>query len=211
MDLTKYTHATVVLTKDAATLVIDPGAYTADSADLVAGTTAVLVTHDHPDHLDVDVLTAALDAQVELRVWAPASVTAALGDHDGRVTTVAPGDSFDAAGFAVQVVGGDHAVIHPDVPLMHNVGFVVDGAVYHPGDAYFVPETPVDTLLVPTSGPWAKLSELVDFVRAVHPARAVQIHDLMLSDAGKGSFARFTEQLTGLELVTLADGETVTV
>ena len=211
MDLTKYTHATVVLTKDDTTLVIDPGAYTPNSADLVARTTAVLVTHDHPDHLDADVLTAALDAQPELRVWAPASVTEALGGHDGRVTTVAPGDTFDAAGFSVQVVGGDHAVIHADIPLMSNVGYVVDGAVYHPGDAYFVPEVAVETLLVPTSGPWAKLSELVDFVRAVHPSRAVQIHDLMLSDAGKGSFAQFAQQLTGTELVTLADGETITL
>lgn len=211
MELTKYTHATVVLTKDATSLVIDPGAYTPNSAELVAGTTAVLVTHDHPDHFDASILSAALDAQPELRVWAPASVAAELGSHDGRVTTVAPGDTFEAAGFAVQVVGGDHAVIHADIPLMSNVGYVVDGAVYHPGDAYFVPEVAVETLLVPTSGPWAKLGELVDFVRAVHPSRAVQIHDLMLSDVGRGSFAQFTGQLTGTELVTLADGESVTV
>ncbi|ROP61160.1 MBL fold metallo-hydrolase [Curtobacterium sp. ZW137] len=211
MELTKYTHATVVLSKDDTSLVIDPGAYTPNSADLVAGTTAVLVTHDHPDHFDASILTAALDAQPELRVWAPASVTAELGGHDGRVTTVAPGDTFEAAGFAVQVVGGDHAVIHADIPLMSNVGYVVDGAVYHPGDSYFVPDVAVETLLAPTSGPWAKLGELVDFVRAVHPTRAVQIHDLMLSDAGRGSFAQFTGQLTGTELVTLADGESVTV
>ncbi|WP_413601108.1 MBL fold metallo-hydrolase [Curtobacterium sp. Curtsp57] len=211
MELTKYTHATVVLTKGEHTLVIDPGAYTPNSAELVAHTTAVLVTHDHPDHFDAAVLGAALDAQPDLRVWAPANVAAELGDRDGRVTTVTAGDAFEAAGFAVQVVGGDHAVIHADIPLMRNVGYVVDGNVYHPGDAYFVPEESVQTLLVPTSGPWAKLGELVDFVRAVHPARAVQIHDLMLSDAGKGSFAQFTGQLTGVELVTVPDGETITV
>ncbi|KQO60038.1 MBL fold metallo-hydrolase [Curtobacterium sp. Leaf261] len=211
MELTKYTHATVVLTKDGHTLVIDPGAYTANSAELVAATTAVLVTHDHPDHFDASILTAALEARSELHVWAPASVADALGDHDGRVTTVSPGDTFQAAGFDVAVVGGDHAVIHADIPVISNVGYVADGAVYHPGDAYFVPDTAVETLLVPTSGPWSKLSELVDFVRAVKPSRAVQIHDLMLSDAGKGSFAQFAGQLTGIELVTLADGDSITV
>jgi L-ascorbate metabolism protein UlaG (beta-lactamase superfamily) len=210
MDLTKYTHATVVLTKDGSTLVIDPGAYTPNSAELVAGTTAVLVTHDHPDHFDAGVLTAALDAQPELHVWAPANVAAELG-HEGQVTSVESGDTFQAAGFDVRAVGGEHAVIHSDIPVMSNVGYVVDGAVYHPGDAYFVPEVTVETLLVPTSGPWAKLSELVDFVRAVRPTRAVQIHDLMLSDAGRGSFAQFAEQLTGIELVTLPDGETIAV
>jgi len=211
MDLTKHTHATVVLADGDRTLVIDPGTYTTSSADLVAATTAVLVTHDHPDHVDVSVLTAALEAQPELRVWAPADVTAVLGEHGGRVVSVAPGDSFEAAGFEVRVFGGDHAVIHADLPAMSNVGYLVDGNVYHPGDSYVVPDARVETLLAPTSGPWAKLGELVDFVRAVQPARAVQIHDLMLSEVGKGSFARFTGQLTGIELVTLGDGETVEV
>jgi len=211
MDLTKHTHATVVLREGDRTLVIDPGAYTPNSAELVAGTNAVLVTHDHPDHFDAGVLTAALDAQPELRVWAPADVVAEVGEHDGRVTTVSAGDSFQAAGFDVAAFGGDHAVIHADVPGMSNVGFLVDGKVFHPGDSYFVPEAHVETLLVPTSGPWAKLGELVDFVRAVAPARAVQIHDLMLSEMGKQSFAQFAGQLTGTELTTLADGDTITV
>ncbi|RKR75986.1 MBL fold metallo-hydrolase [Frondihabitans australicus] len=211
MELTKYTHATVVLTKGDSTLVIDPGAYTPNSAELVAGTTAVLITHDHPDHFDAGVLNAALDAQLSLRVWAPANVAAELGDHDGRVTAVKAGDTFDAAGFDITVFGEDHAIIHPDIPLMSNVGYLVDGNVYHPGDAYFAPAAEVQTLLVPTSGPWAKLGELVDYVREVKPAKAIQIHDLMLSEAGRGSFAQFSQQLTGIELVTLADGESTEV
>ncbi|AMM19321.1 MBL fold metallo-hydrolase [Frondihabitans sp. PAMC 28766] len=211
MELTKYTHATVVLTKGDSTLVIDPGAYTPNSAELVAGTTAVLVTHDHPDHFDAGILNAALDAQPALHVWAPANVAAELGDHGGRVVAVKAGDTFDAAGFDVVVFGENHAIIHADIPLMSNVGYLVDGNVFHPGDSYFVPDATVETLLVPTSGPWAKLGEQIDYVRAVKPKRAVQIHDLMLSDAGRGSFAQFTQQLTGLELVTLADGSSITL
>ncbi|PZF10960.1 MBL fold metallo-hydrolase [Curtobacterium sp. MCPF17_011] len=211
MELTKHTHATVVLRDGDRSVLLDPGAYTPTSADLVAAADAVLITHDHPDHFDADVLSAALDAQPGLRIWAPASVVDALGDHDARVVAVSPGDTITAGGFEVRVFGGDHAVIHADVPPMTNVGFLVDGRVFHPGDSYTVPGVPVETLLVPTSGPWAKLGELVDFVRAVQPTRAVQIHDLMLSEIGKGSFAQFAGQLTGVDLVTLADGETITV
>jgi len=211
MELTKHTHATVVLRDGDRSVLLDPGAYTAAAADLVAAADAVLVTHDHPDHFDADVLTAALAAQPDLRIWAPASVVETLGAHDGRVVAVSPGDSITAGGFEVRVFGGDHAVIHPDLPPMTNVGVLVDGRVFHPGDSYSVPGVPVETLLVPTSGPWAKLGELVDFVRAVQPTRAVQIHDLMLSDVGKGSFAQFAGQLTGVDLVTVADGETITV
>ncbi|WP_423917162.1 MBL fold metallo-hydrolase [Frigoribacterium sp. 2-23] len=211
MELTKYTHATVVLTDGDDTLVIDPGAYTPNSAELIAATTAVLITHDHPDHVDPSLLTEALENRPELRVWAPASVADDLGAHDGRVTAVSPGDTFQAAGFDIAVVGGQHAEIHPDVPSPTNVGYVVNGSVYHPGDAYFVPDVAVQTLLVPTSGPWAKLSELVEFIRAVHPTRAVQIHDLMLSEPGRGMFAQYSEQLTDIELTTLDDGQSITV
>ena len=211
MELTKYTHATVVLQKDGASLVIDPGAYTPNSAELVAGTSAVLVTHDHPDHFDAAVLNAALAAQPDLRIWAPASVVAALDPADGRVTSVSAGDTFAADGFEVTAVGEHHAPIHQDLPLMDNVGFIVDGTVYHPGDSYLVPATTVEVLLVPTSGPWAKLAEAVDFVRAVGPKRTIQIHDLMLSDAGRPMFTQTIGGLTGIDLETFEPGQTVTV
>jgi L-ascorbate metabolism protein UlaG (beta-lactamase superfamily) len=211
MELTKHTHATVVLTQDGSTLVIDPGAYTPNSKDLVAGTTAVLITHDHPDHFDAGILDTALAAQPELRVYAPKNVADALKNTDGRVVAVSAGDTFQAAGFDVAVFGENHAVIHPDLPLMSNVAYLVGGKVYHPGDSYFAPGVPVDTLLVPTSGPWAKLGEGVDFVRAVAPKRSVQIHDLMLSDVGRSSFSEFIGNLSGVPLLTLQPGETISV
>lgn len=209
MELTKHTHATVVLSKGEGDLVLDPGAYTPNSAELIAGATAVLITHDHPDHFDAALLNAALEARPDLRVWAPASVVEALDGHADRVTAVAAGDAFEAAGFAVTVVGEHHAPIHADLPLMDNVGYVLDGSIYHPGDSYLVPEASVDMLFLPTSGPWTKLSEAVDFVRAVAPSRVIQVHDLMLSDAGRGSFAQFIGQLTGVTIETLEPGTSV--
>lgn len=211
MELTKHTHATVVLSNGQGTLVIDPGAYTPNSAELIAGTTAVLITHDHPDHFDAGMLNAALEAQPGLRVWAPASVVAALESHEDRLTAVAVGDGFPVEGFEVAVVGEHHAPIHRDVPEMDNVGYIIDGTVYHPGDSYVVPEVPVELLLLPTSGPWAKLDEAVDFVRAVAPSRVIQVHDLMLSDVGRHSFAEFIGQLTGRSIETLDPGTTVAV
>jgi len=211
MELTKYTHATVTLSKNAGLLVIDPGAYTPNSAELVAGAAAVLVTHDHPDHFDAGILNAALAADAGLRIWAPASVVAALDVREGRVTAVVDGDEFQAAGFDVSVVGEHHAPIHPDLPLMDNVGYFIDSTVFHPGDAYTVPTEPVKVLLTPTSGPWAKLGEAVDFVRAARPTRVIQIHDLMLSDVGRQSFAQFIGDLTGVPVETLEAGQTVTI
>ncbi|MEU8976096.1 MBL fold metallo-hydrolase [Streptomyces monashensis] len=211
MELTKHTHSTVVLTKDGSTLVIDPGAYTPNSAELVAGTTAVLITHDHPDHFDAGILKAALDAQPSLHVWAPANVANELDVHDGRVVAVSAGDSFEAAGFHVAVFGEHHAAVHADLPLMTNVAYLIDGTVYHPGDSYFVPDVEVRTLLVPASGPWTSLGEGIDFVRAAKPSRSIRIHDLTLSEGESASFARFIGDLTGVPLTSLEVGESVTV
>ncbi|MGN5382415.1 MBL fold metallo-hydrolase [Streptomyces lasalocidi] len=165
MELTKHTHSTVVLTKGDSTLVIDPGSYTPNSAELVSGTTAVLITHNHPDHLDAGILKAALDAQPSLHVWAPANVATELGVHDGRVVAVLAGDNFEAAGFHVAVFGEHHAAVHADLPLMTNVAYLIDGTVYHPGDSYFVPDNEVHTLLVAGERP-------VDQSRRGHRLRA---------------------------------------
>ena len=104
------------------------------------------------------------------------------------------------------VVGGTHAVIHPDMPESTNVGYIIDDDVYHPGDSYFVPDQPVQTLLVPMSGPFAHLEKIIDFIRAVRPTRAVQIHDVLLTETGKQFLAQFVDPFTGIDLTILDDG-----
>jgi L-ascorbate metabolism protein UlaG (beta-lactamase superfamily) len=211
MDLTKYAHATVMLTKDGTSVVLDPGTLTPGAADLVRLSAAVLVTHDHPDHFDRPLVEAALEAQPELRVYAPVSIVATLTAHADRVVGVTASDSFDVAGFSVSVFGAHHAVVHAEIPVSDNVGYLVDGNVYHPGDAYTVPTAEVTTLLVPTGGPWVRIGDAVDFIRAVHPKRTIQIHDLPLSDAGRTSSAHIVEMLTGMPLITLHPGDALTV
>jgi L-ascorbate metabolism protein UlaG (beta-lactamase superfamily) len=213
MQLTKYNHATVVLERDGSTLVLDPGAFTPEAADLVRSATAVLVTHEHFDHLDVDAVRAGLEANPSLVVRGPRPVVEQLGDHDGRVVAVEAGDTFSVGPFEVRVFGEQHAVIHRDVPVIPNVGYLVDGAVFHPGDAYLVPDVPVPTLLMPTSGPWVHMAEAVDYVREVAPERVVQIHESMLSEVGQQSTARFLGpgMLGTVPVTILPAGESIEV
>jgi L-ascorbate metabolism protein UlaG (beta-lactamase superfamily) len=213
MEIIKYAHACVALTENGRTLVIDPGVFTPDAREAVAGAEAVLITHGHFDHFDADLLRAALRERPELRVVAPAGVREELGDQDGRVTAAAPGDRLEIAGFDVRVVGGTHAPIHADIPQIDNLGYVLGEAVYHPGDAYFPPGVPVTTLLLPTSGPWTKLGEAADFVRAVRPRRVIQIHELMLSELGQNSAATLLGEggLTGVAIERPAPGERVSL
>jgi L-ascorbate metabolism protein UlaG (beta-lactamase superfamily) len=213
MRITKFGHACVRVEHDGHTLVIDPGMFTAPEA--VDGADAVLITHEHPDHYlpehlartDAPVLTIGAVAR---RIAQDAPAVAE------RVTVVAPGQSFEAAGLPVRAVGELHAVIHPDLPRFDNSGYVVtladpaagDQRLFHPGDALTPPGEPVDLLCLVVSAPWMRVAEAVDFARLVGAPRNVAIHDRVYSDAGlaivDGHLGRLLPDTQ--EYVRLADG-----
>jgi L-ascorbate metabolism protein UlaG (beta-lactamase superfamily) len=215
VQLTKHAHACVTFTSSDAdsVLLVDPGTFTPNAADLIATATAVLVTHEHFDHFDEAALAAELDRRPGLKVFGPAAVQEKLGERGGQVVTVRAGDRFTAAGFDIDVHGERHARIHDDIPLVDNVGYLIEGRVFHPGDSYLVPGNPVETLLLPTSGPWTKFGEAADFVRAVRPTRMIQVHELMLSELGQNSARMLLGEkgLTGVPLEVLPPGESTEV
>jgi len=184
MELTKQGHACIVLSHGDQRIVVDPGAFTDPAA--LEGATAVLITHEHPDHFEPQRLTAALDANPGLEVWTNKSVASKLEGLGSRVHVVGHGDAVTVAGLDVHVHGELHAQIHPEIPQIANVGFLVGGQVFHPGDALTVPDEPVATLMLPLHAPWSKVAEVIDYMRAVDADQAYAIHDGLLSDAGLG-------------------------
>ena len=210
MELIKHGHACVVLCDGDRRLVLDPGAFTEESA--LDGATAVLVTHEHPDHFVPDRLRAAMDADPALEVWTNKSVAAQLEGLGSRVHVVGHGDAVTVTGFDVHVHGELHAEIHPDIPRIPNIGFLVDGLVFHPGDALTVPDEPVATLLLPVHAPWSKAAEVIDYVRAVHADQAYAVHDGLLNETGLGLVAGLLGERgpgTPTPYSRLAPGDTV--
>jgi L-ascorbate metabolism protein UlaG (beta-lactamase superfamily) len=213
MKLTKYEHACVAFEKEGASFVIDPGSFSANATKIIAGAEAILLTHEHFDHVNEAAINAALTERPELKVYGPAATSGMFGSHPGQFNAVTAGDQVEIAGFAITVHGTTHAVIHPDIPPVANVGYLVDDTVYHPGDAYFVPDASVGTLLLPTSGPWMKLGEAADYVRTVRPEQVVQIHEMLLSEIGLNLAASLLGEngLTGIPLTVVQVGESLTV
>jgi L-ascorbate metabolism protein UlaG (beta-lactamase superfamily) len=180
LTLTKKTHSCIRLEKDGRTLVIDPGGFS----------------------------RAGLEANPAAEIWTLRSVAEQLSAaFPGRVHTVGHGDTFTAAGFDVQVHGELHAVIHPDIPRITNIGFLVDGSLFHPGDALTVPDHPVDTLMLPVMAPWNKISEVIDYVREVKPRRAIDIHDALLTDLARPIYDRQIGSLGGADHGRLTPGD----
>ncbi len=212
MRLTKFGHACVRIDKDDQRLVIDPGVFTDPSA--LDGASAVLVTHQHADHFAEGPLRAAAEADPALHIWADSAVAGMLTGLGDRVHAVGAGESFTAVGFDVRVHGTWHAEVHPDIPRVTNVGFLIDGTVFHPGDALTVPDEPIDTLLLPVHAPWSRIAQLIDWVRTVGPRQVYAVHDNMLNDFGHGVVDRLLGENgpgIGAPYTRLATGESVPV
>lgn len=185
MQLVHFGHSCVLAEVGPARLLLDPGIYSAGFEELT-GLDAILVTHQHPDHLDIGRLPALLAANpgAELVVDAGSGAPLAAAGIGHRV--VHPGERLELAGTVVDVIGGDHGVIHPDIPVIPNNGYLLgNGAVLHPGDAFDLPGCAVEVLLLPTAAPWFKISEAVDYLRAVGPGLAVPIHQALLARTEK--------------------------
>ncbi|WP_405016641.1 MBL fold metallo-hydrolase [Kitasatospora sp. NBC_00070] len=208
MRLIKYGHACVRLETDGRVLVIDPGTFS--EAEALDSVSDVLLTHEHADHVDLAELLAARKRNPGLRVYLSPQAAEQLPELGDAAVLVESGQRFTAAGFTVDVVGGAHAEVYDGLPGCANVGFVVDGDLYHPGDSLFVPEQPVTTLLVPAAAPWLKLGEALDFVRAVRPVRAFPIHDAFLNELGRDNFDGWMDFKSGTEYARVPLGESVT-
>jgi len=180
MQITHYGHSCLLVQTGSARLLIDPGAFSS-GFESVRELTAVLITHQHVDHLDVERLPALLAANPGAELITDVASAEQLAERGVTARAVAAGERLDLGGSVVQTVGGQHAVIHPDLPVIPNVGYLVDGLLLHPGDSFHVPDRPVDVLGVPTGAPWLKAAEAVDYVRAVSPRVAVPIHEAVLS------------------------------
>jgi L-ascorbate metabolism protein UlaG (beta-lactamase superfamily) len=181
MKVTKYEHATLLLSIGDDTLVIDPGMFS--SAVDFGNVAAVVITREHADHWTPEQLGRILDKNPDTVIYGPAGVKTAASGFD--VTQVAAGDVVEAGPFTLKFFGEKHAVIHESIPVPDNLGVLVNDEFYYAGDSYTVPDAEVGTLAAPIGAPWLKIGEAMDYVLAVKPKRAIYVHDMTLSAAGK--------------------------
>ncbi len=204
MDITRYGHSCLLVEDGAARVLLDPGAFS-QGFEQLRGLTAVLITHAHFDHLDVERLRPLLEANPDAVVHCDEGSAQALGDLPH--TVVRHGDSLDL-GTSVDVLGSTHAVIHPDIPVIPNVGYLIGERFFTPGDALTVPDAEVELLGLPTAAPWLKLSEAVDLLRHVRPRRAFPVHDAVLATPAiwYGMFGTLAPEGTTFSVVDPAGG-----
>lgn len=183
MKLTKYDHACFTVQKDHQMLVVDPGNFSTDylPSNNVVG---IVITHEHPDHYDPEQIAAIVDKNPEAVIIGHESVVSQVEAF--KTQTVDVGDKLTIGFFDLEFFGGTHAVIHRNIPVIPNLGVMINDLLYYPGDSFTLPGRAIDTLAIPAGAPWLKIGDAIDFLELVKPRLAFPTHDAVLSDVGKG-------------------------
>ncbi|VXB90114.1 MBL fold metallo-hydrolase [Aeromicrobium sp. 9AM] len=214
MQITRFGHAAVLVEAADTRVLIDPGAFSLDATFELEGLDAIVVTHQHADHVDTTRGPGLLERNPDAVLLCDPESASVLefgswSEHvDGTETTV--------GGITIRGVGAQHAVILPQIPRITNVGVTLaaDGepTVFHPGDSYETAPDGVDVLALPLSAPWAKASETVDFVQRVSPTTLFPIHDRTISDLAYGIYWGQVANFGGVDDVRkLGQGDATTV
>lgn len=171
----------MVVEHDGARLVIDPGKFST-LPEIPTDVAGIMITHEHADHWSPELVRSIVAVNPLAKCFATASVA---GHKAGIEFTVAlPGEHDQVGPFHLSFFGGRHAEIHSSIPIIDNVGVLVNDLFFYGGDALEPPGVPVETLAVPVSGPWLKIGEMMDYVLAVEPKLSFGVHDLLNSPFG---------------------------
>ncbi|MGZ4486190.1 MAG: MBL fold metallo-hydrolase [Nocardioidaceae bacterium] len=205
MRIRKFGHSCLLVENGDDRLLVDPGSYSRGFEELT-GLTAVLLTHQHADHVDTERLGALLERNPGAQLVSDEETAAKLSLD---ATTARDGDKLQLGDTPVEVFGEWHAIVHPDIPSVRNVGYLFADRLFHPGDAFTDPGRQVDVLALPASAPWLKASEAIDYLRQIRPRVALPVHEQVLAKPGTGLYYGLYERFStaqGTEWRVLDDG-----
>lgn len=206
MRITKFGHCCLLIEEGEARILIDPGSFSAPPADL-AGIDAILITHEHPDHIQIDHVRSILKNNPGAKIVTNKGVESALRIEGMAYEVVEHEQFLFVKDVLIEGFGEKHAIMYPSLPRVPNTGYFIGKRFFYPGDALTAPPTAVDVLALPVAGPWLKLSEAIDYAREVRPKRCVPVHDGILK--APGSAHRIPMEVLapyGIPVTILEDG-----
>jgi L-ascorbate metabolism protein UlaG (beta-lactamase superfamily) len=181
MKITKYIHSCLLLEQHGQQLLFDPGRFSFNEGlvkpDVFKDISVVIITHDHPDHLDVPALQKVV-ALSGANVISNSEVAARL-KKQGLTVQIHEQGPLALGAFQLQAIPVRHEAIL-DSPLPQMTAWLVNGRVLNPADSFadnLLQFAGVELLVLPVTAPF--LTELVvaDFALKMRPKQILPVHD----------------------------------
>jgi len=198
MKVKKLGHCCfIVEPKDGVRIMTDPGAFSS-LQNSEKNISAIVITHEHQDHLHVDSLKEVLKNNPNAIIITNTKVGGILDQSNIPYSIVEVGEKFEVKGVTITGFGNTHAIIYDEFGSTQNTGYMIDSLCYA-GDSFNFPDANVEVLALPVSGPWMSLRDAIEYAKKIHPRICFPVHDAIVQD-----FATFTWKIP--ETILKEDG-----
>ena len=207
MKITKIGHCCLVIEIGGTKILTDPGAYSEGQGKVVS-LDAVLITHEHQDHLHIDSLKTVLANNPTAIVISNAGVGAKLKEVGIAFTLIQGREKGQVKDVAIEAYDCRHEEIYGQV---QNTGYFIGEKLFYPGDSFYNPERPVDVLALPVAGPWCRLPDAIRYALLVKPKKVFPVHDAAMIPARSSLLSKLPSEIlpkNGIEFISLKEGET---
>lgn len=194
MTIKKLGHCCLLIKVNDATILTDPGMFSTSQNDLT-GINAVVITHEHGDHLHIDSMKAIVKNNPSAAI----------------ITNSGVGKQLDAAGIPHQVVEGTaktsvkgveieafdckHEEIFEEYGQVQNTGYFIGGELFYPGDSFGTPQREIKTLALPVAGPWCRLPDAIRYAIRMKPQKAFPVHDAVIVKGFRGFASQIVTEI----------------
>lgn len=206
MKITKFGHSCLLIEEGEARILIDPGIWS--TIPEIKNLFAILITHEHQDHLSLDLVKSVLKNNPEVVIYTNESVGNKLGSENIPYQRLGNNEQTRVREVLVEGIGEQHAFMFHSHQVVANTGYMIAERFFYPGDALNIPAKPVEILAYPAIAPWMKLFDSLEFGKAIKSKVAFPVHDGFLKLGGPYyNYAEKELETVGTRWVVLEEGK----
>jgi L-ascorbate metabolism protein UlaG (beta-lactamase superfamily) len=209
MKITKYYHSCLLAEEGSTKILIDPGSFSfkegrAKPEDF-SGLTAILLTHQHGDHVDANALEKILKKN-PVPVYGNAGTREAVAKMGIDVRPFESG-TMKLGDIEVEALPAAHEFILSGAP--QNSAYLLNGKLLVTGDsldAALYAHKNIPLLAFPSMAPWMNHKQGAEFLKAMMPKKTFPVHDALAEDGYREGQNKHWENYCkelGVEFVSL--------